>query len=264
MKRFFRRLEWTRDNDHQWGPFLYARGKYDNRNCAIVLSSGDGDDYAGCKLRFTLLGHTFIIGLPQILNPAYKIKRYQNSSYIEFYDRQYGFSLNEGYLSCLYGEQTHDSCTNKQKGWFLPWTQWRHVRISFYDSELNHYKTVYDSDGWGAQFEARDNCPTVKFVFRDFDGEELVATTNIQEREWRFGTGKFKWLSVFRKPMIERSLDITFSGETGKRKGSWKGGTVGHSIKILPNENHENVFRRYCDENNMTFVRKKEIDVIEN
>src|SRR5690606_33228759 len=92
------------------------------------------------------------------------------------------------------------------------------------------------------------------FTFRDFDGEELTATTRIEEREWRFGVGWFKWLSLFRRPKVSRDLEITFSGETGKRKGSWKGGTIGDSIKMLPGELHEPAFRRYCAANGMTFV----------
>lgn len=53
---------------------------------------------------------------------------------------------------------------------------------------------------------------------------------------------------------VRRSLDIQFSGETGTRKGSWKGGTVGHSIDMLPGELHEAAFRRYCSEHKMAFV----------
>ena len=43
------------------------------------------------------------------------------------------------------------------------------------------------------------------------------------------------------------------AGETGKRKGSWKGGTIGHSIGMEPGELHESAFRRYCTEHNMVF-----------
>jgi hypothetical protein len=92
------------------------------------------------------------------------------------------------------------------------------------------------------------------FSFKDFDGEELTARTTIEEREWRFGVGWFKWLSLFRKPKISRYLEIAFSGETGERKGSWKGGTIGHSTEMRSGELHESAFRRYCAEHDMTFV----------
>lgn len=78
--------------------------------------------------------------------------------------------------------------------------------------------------------------------------------------EWRFGVGWFAWLSLFRKPKISRDLEIAFSGETGKRKGSWKGGTIGHSTEMRSGELHESAFRRYCAENNMTFIGHAERD----
>ena len=101
---------------------------------------------------------------------------------------------------------------------------------------------------------AEESCPSLSFEFDDFDAERIVAKTRIDEREWRFGEGWFKWLSLFRRPKVIRSLDIRFSSETGRRKGSWKGGTIGHSIDMLPGELHEAAFRRYCAEHNMTFV----------
>jgi len=53
------------------------------------------------------------------------------------------------------------------------------------------------------------------------------------------------------------SLDISFSGEVGNRKGSWKGGTVGHSTNMRHDETHKTAFQRYCVENGMTFVPER-------
>jgi len=102
---------------------------------------------------------------------------------------------------------TNDSSTEQQWGCFLPWTQWRHVRHSFYGLQGEH---LYDEesgyrlgDGANGNWEARRRVrqgPTAAFVIKDFDGEELTATTKVEEREWRFGTGWFKWLSLFRRP----------------------------------------------------------------
>ena len=75
-----------------------------------------------------------------------------------------------------------------------------------------------------------------------------------EERQWKFGTGWFKWLSLFRKDRVRRSLDIDFSREVGREKGSWKGGTIGHGIEMLPGESNEQAFRRYCTENNLSFI----------
>lgn len=109
---------------------------------------------------------------------------------------------------------------------------------------------------WEAYQDAKNACPVVRFSFKDFDEQELIATTRIEEREWRFGTGWFKWLSWLRRPKIRRSLDIEFSGETGPEKGSWKGGTVGTGIDMSPGEDHESAFRRYCNEQHRSKYRK--------
>lgn len=262
------------DNDHYFGPFTFAfRERW--RHTAVILSSG-GEDYPGASLRISAFGNTVIMGVPQwLIQPhrekvearswdAATIARLGRDWYWSVDEREFGFTLSDGHLSVKLGRQTHDSSTTKDWGCFLPWTQWRHVRRSLYGlagehfwTEPQHKATVEIAD-WRVAFDAtraaEDACPSLTFDFADFDGERLSATTRIEEREWRFGEGKFKWLSLFRRPKISRSLDIRFSGETGQRKGSWKGGTVGHSITMMPGELHEEAFRRYCAENKMTFV----------
>lgn len=266
-------IRWS-DNDHKLGPFIYARDKY--RNLAFVLGSGDGEEYAGCRLRMSAFGHTLIIALPPIISPwrikhiadswdDATVKRMGRNWYYEQHEREYGLSCSEGFLQVFLGRQTHDSSTEQRRGYFLPWTQWQHVRISLYGLSGEHIWTE-PQVRWGGMsvqenidahrviWEAQDKCPTWTFEFVDFDGERLTAKTKIEEREWHFGTGWFRWLHFFRKAKIRRSLDIAFSGETGKRKGSWKGGTIGHSIEMEPGELHESAFRRYCAEHKMTFV----------
>ena len=109
------------------------------------------------------------------------------------------------------------------------------------------FTTKSGNDKYAYHQSLIDLCPTKTFAFTDFDGEQLTAKTRIEERQWELGTGWFKWLSHFHKPIIHRSLDIDFSGETGRRKGSWKGGICGTSIEMLPGELHEAAFKRYCD-----------------
>jgi hypothetical protein len=92
-----------------------------------------------------------------------------------------------------------------------------------------------------------ESCPKVHFGFEDYDGELIIATCNVEEREWLFGTGWFKWLSLFRAPKIRRSLNLQFSAEVGPQKKSWKGGTVGHGIDMREGETPEQAFRRYCE-----------------
>lgn len=257
------------DNDIYFGPFTFAfRERW--RHTAVVMSSGE-EEYPGAYLRFSAFGNTVIMGVPNwLIRPYVSWHDLSNADwakpgpdgrkgYVEVDRREYGFTLSDGHLSVHLGRQTNDSSTTQDWGCFLPWTQWRHVRHSLYGLDGSLFADLKQGIHWQSQERlARDileeHCPAVSFEFDDFDGERITATTKIGEREWLFGTGYFKWLSLFRRPKVRRSLDIRFSRETGKRKGSWKGGTVGHSIDMQPGELHDAAFRRYCSEHDMTFV----------
>lgn len=65
-----------------------------------------------------------------------------------------------------------------------------------------------------------------------YDGEVIPTTIYVEEREWR--PKWLKWTSLF--SIIDRTIDIHFSKECGKDKGSWKGGVIGCGYKLLPNE----------------------------
>lgn len=271
-----RAVRWG-DNDRYFGPFTWSFSK-SYRHWAIVLRSrGDGDgDHGACTLRISLGSMTLIAALPNIVRPwrekvypkwdAETVKRLGRDWYWNVDPRQYGWSLHEGHLSIYYGRtggSMMDSSIQQQWGCFLPWTQWRHVRHGFYGLNGEHFWTApqgkYDWSAWSA---ARDACPTVQFLFKDFDGQELTATTRIEEREWRFGTGWCKWLSLFRRRKIARSLNIEFSDEVGPEKGSWKGGTVGTGLDMLPGELHEAAFRRYCDQEHRAKSRRYRVQFL--
>lgn len=173
--------------------------------------------------------------------------------YYHEHPREYGFALTRAggsggydFLQVFYGRQTHDSRTDQNWCWSLPWAQWRLARHSLYDQNGDHFT---DAPGRELSDERRtiiDMCPKVDFRFVDFDGTKLTARTRMEEREWHRGVRWFKWLSWFYRPKIRRNLDIEFSGETGERKDSWKGGTIGAGIEMLPGEKHKAAFRRYC------------------
>lgn len=260
------------DNDHYLGPFTYSRGK--DLHFTLVLDSGE-DDYPGCSLRLSLFHHTLLIALPQIIQPSRRkvtvttwdaetVKRLGRDWYWDEHRREFGFSISDGFLQVFLGPQTMDSSTTKIWTAFLPWTQWQHVRRSLYDLNGDLFwtepevkwrllSTEQNMATHHQIWESEKSCPTRTFSFTDFDGDKLTVKTRIEEREWHFGTGWFSWLRFFHHPKILRSLDLDFSGETGRRKGSWKGGTTGHSIQMLSGELHEAAFWRYCQEHEMMF-----------
>lgn len=274
--KFYRR-RWG-DHDVYFGPLTFAKESGSYRPLAVYLDSG-GEEHPGASLHFSGLGCTMIAGLPQwALTPhlqkvaakwdAKTVERLGRDWYYNIDSRRFGFSLDEGHLNFYRGRQTMDSSTEERWSCFLPWTQWRPVRHSFYGYLGEHIATLpetgesYAADlgRWQREREVKDGVPCLVFAFGDFDGESITAKTKIEEREWRFGTGWFKWLSLFRAPRVSRSLDLSFSSEVGKRKGSWKGGTVGHSIEMAAGELHEEAFRRYCGEHGLTFKSRQGVE----
>lgn len=250
------------DRDRHLGPYvLVSRNSKTWSPLALVLQSGDGDERPGCCLRLSAFGWTAIIELPEILKPWVNPK----SSW-DRHSREFGFSLSEGFLQVFLGPQTHDSTTTKSWCAHLPWTQWRHIRTSQFDDKGEHYFTEWSRprgfklrDNWSALYEVRKRCPAEVFEFDDYDGKRIKATTTIEERHYKFGEGWFKWLSLFRRDMVRRSLNLEFSEEVGPEKGSWKGGTTGHSIEMLPGEMHEAAFRRYCEQEHSAKGRRYRI-----
>lgn len=245
----YRRLT---DSDTNIGPITI--GGLDNswRPIGVTLESGC-DEYPGCSLKIYAAGRTIRIALPSIIKPWKNwvdTSKYEwsnpGSGYWEIFPNEYGFRLHEGFLQVFFGPQTHDSITTKSWCTHLPWTQWRHVRWSFYDLEGNHFWTEPKKCDFDIREKYRNECPSAKFEVEDFDGERIIATTRIEELEWRFGEKWCSWLSIFRKPMIRRSLTIEFDKEVGKSKGSWKGGLMGTGIDMVNGETHEAAFRRFC------------------
>lgn len=266
------------DNDKHFGPFTYGKSSW-NAFRLIWSSGGRGEDeYPRNSITLNAFGWVVRVNVPNLLKPyttrhaahwdAATVARMGRDWYETSFPKDYGFGVHEGFLQIFYGPQTHDSITTKQWSKFLPWTQWRHVRYSLYDREGKMFweqrqrKDIRGIKAFSDQYEAQQACPKETFLIRDYDGAEIVATTYIEEREWHFGEGWFKWLSLFRRPMVKRSLDISFSSETGTEKGSWKGGTVGTSIQMLPGELHEAAMRRYCDKEHRAKYRNYRVQFV--
>lgn len=259
-------IRWS-DDDCHFGPFTYAPDK--SRSFGLVLKSSDDDDREAYA-RLHAFGWTLISPLPSWLIRPYRervqakywdaetIARFGRDWYWDMHERQLGFCLSDGSLHLYYGKQTNEWPGSKSRVIFFPWREWRHVRHSLYD--LTGVLFANMPDDWDAGRALEASCPTASFRFQDFDGEEITATTRIEEREWRRGVRWFKWLSLVTKPKISRSLDLRFSSEVGKRKGSWKGGTIGHSIEMHPGELHEHAFKRYCAENGLVFMRATKVE----
>lgn len=218
-------------NDKNYGPLTIASW---HKSIGCYLDSGDSE-HPETHLLLTLFRKAIRLKLP------FKIKPF--GKYGE-HPRRYGFSLadvdiGQGYnfLQVFYG----------QKLWskILTWKQWKHIRLSLYAPEGQHFFTE-GKHGWEEFIQMMARCPTSSFSFEDYDGEMIVATCLVEEREWSCGEGWFSWLRFFHQNKVVRSLTIRFSHEVGPEKGSHKGGTVGHGIDMLPHETPRQAFERYC------------------
>jgi hypothetical protein len=265
------------DNDRHFGRILFAAPGGHYRSTGIMLVTGGDEDDPHNALRVQLCGWTVILKLPEIIKPYRRKIPYSTPSIIEraeaagretFYWDQHrvelGFSIAEGSVHWHYGPQTHDSSTTKSKCWFYPWREHRLVRHSLYDLEGDHFADLPEwgfrsKNGYAARCALQEACPVEKFEFEDFDGERIIATCRIEEMEWKRGKGLSRLLYLGRN-RLGRSLDLRFSSEVGERKGSWKGGTVGHSVEMLPGELHEAAFRRYCEKEKLTFIAEAPVD----
>lgn len=256
-------------HDKHFGPFTWSKHNNESwRPLGVMLDSGGDHESSGtkgCNLRLHAMGRTLTIELPNFL-PDFRerhVARYWDAATIErmgrnWYDEvfpcEYGFTVSDSALHVHFGPQTHDSTTTKSKVYFLPWLNWRFVRQSWYGPDGSEIETLWETSDpvvrdaqreWRTEFEG--TLVKTRFEVEDYDRQRILVDTNIEEREWRFGTGLFCWLSLFRKALIRRTLEIEFAVEVGPDKGSWKGGLIGTSIEMLPGELHESAMRRYCD-----------------
>lgn len=241
------------------------------RALGIRLSSGDGDEYPGCKLTLSG-GHRYIsIDLPQIISPK-RTKVYPDWSketvdrlgrnwYYNYIEREYGVTIFENYVSFMYGLQADDSAIDQRYGFFIPWMEHRVVEhLSFFadGSIIDETNSSFIAGTYQKNQARIEASQKTRFLFKDFDGETIHVDCYIKKYMWKRGTGRFKWVGKFFKPTTKWYVDLEFSSEVGRRKGSWKGGTLGHSCTIdVDNiESIETAFKRYCTENELTFIDK--------
>ena len=236
----------------------------------FTITSGDGEEHEGCSLKIAGFGYWFSLSLPAIIKPKSTkeypswdqatIDRLGRNYYYHYDEREYGISLYDGHMSIYYGIQTNSSNDTKQWGYFLPWTQHTFVRRTIFNADGTFYANFPSSNSgklgsnWDKEYEATQTVHKDYYSFLDYDFEEIVVAVFIEEREWHKGEKWCSWLKYFNKPMIRKSLDLHFYSEVGPRKGSWKGGTTGHSIEMLEGEEALDAFLRYCDQNKLRFV----------
>jgi len=130
---------------------------------------------------------------------------------------------------------------NKWWTWHIPFItkDWVRTSILLNDGTWEHetkgnYKNFYE-DEW----KKKQKSWTYNYT-DSYDGEIIPTTIYVEEREWR--PKGLKWTKLFN--FVNRTIDVHFSKECGKGKGSWKGGTIGRGYTLLPNEEPLDCLRR--------------------
>lgn len=246
------------DNQKQWGPFILSDESNQNKDTGFFLDiNNPWNDSSHTMLRASIFGITGILLLRYTPNTQKTSRRYGFMIHTA-HDALY---VNYGkYLPFAFSDEHNQECT-----WYFPWTEMEHVRHTYmstsgspiFDDRYSHTLGSGITD-FQEYYNSKEQLPSKTFTFADFDGQVLTAKVRLEEREWRRGRGFWKFLRLLTSPKIERYIDIEFSGETGSRKGSWKGGTIGCSSPIEQHETIESAFRKYCMSNNMTFIKEQE------
>lgn len=245
----------------QLGPFTIARW---NKKWIEAKIIGGNEEDPENTIFLSAFGWALRIHIPMI------IKRNKSDGW-DYEGTEYGFTLTGGdglckgfeFLRIYYGKQFNGR-KSKYKSWFLPWSQWRFVRMSYYNPDWSHFadekigKGLYDENQ-----KIKEACPVSVFRIIDFDGEKVIATCRIEQREWKWGEGWFKWLSVFKKSFIRNYLDIYYDKETGTGKGSWKGGTIGESCEIQNGESPFNALTRFMEKEHYRKEGKYKMKLVE-
>lgn len=256
------------DNDKHWWRFRYSPASSGWTPTGIMLeTSGGGYDESGRAfniLSVMLRGRTLQLILPEIVKPYIRTKFYtpdgadEPRTYTETFRREFGFRAGDGAIHFHYGEQVMEWPGDKSKVWFYPWRETTHIRHSIYDEAGELFATFTDDKMWGDSYEARKAieaaCPVKLFLFAENDGDLRVAQCRIEEREWRRGRGLWRWLLAWKPNMVRRSLAIEYSSEVGRRKGSWKGGTIGTGIDMEKGELPIEAFTRHCKKEGLHFI----------
>lgn len=117
--------------------------------------------------------------------------------------------------------------------WYIPFLtkEWVRTSILLKGGIWEHETKGNRKDFYKEEWKEKQESWTYNYT-DSYDGEVIPTTIYVDEREWR--PKWLKWTSLFAKK--SRSIDIHFSKEVGKRKGSWKGGTLGCGYELLPNE----------------------------
>lgn len=219
-----------RDNQHELGEWYV--GWKSKGFCLKYTNHGYEDRNA--QLNITLFGWHFLIRLPW--------KCSEDEQWNE--EKDYGIYTFEDSIYFRWGHKT--------KSWDIPFKSFGSaVRWDLYTGPKDLHPKHWNIDDWKPynkkEMRPEKQATTWDYIWIDkYDGKEIPCIFYVEEMEWR--RKWLKWTSFGN--LIKRSVAVEFSEEVGARKGSWKGGVMGISFKMLPGEHPYECMRRSNIEQN--------------
>jgi len=165
----------------------------------------------------------------------------------------FGFSTSEDGLHFYWGRRSTT--------WWWPWGL-EHIRTEYLGTDLCwHDDRSHPENTWARQHphplhryegpvgpEKWSEVHPYRYLLRSGEVQQVEATITRRRafhgRRW-IGPIRFqRMLRAIMPKKVSDSIDVSFSGEVGERAGSWKGGCIGCSYTIKPEESPRSALKR--------------------
>jgi hypothetical protein len=126
----------------------------------------------------------------------------------------------------------HNQCDSRRITWYLPWI---HYIYEWTKYQMPNGEWI--EGDWKTKDKAYQETHNYTYILNNGTVQNRKATCCIETMQWH--RKWFPWIKKTRK-----TIYVNFDEEVGERAGSWKGGAVGCSYEMLPNETIEQTLRR--------------------
>lgn len=222
------RPRWS-DEDRHFGPFCFSRT---HQWFGVSLRShDDGEDTPHNVLQLSLLRRTVLLYLPAILKPL---------------PNTYGESEQEYAITCTEGCMFVRSVENNAQ------------HVSIFDFPSQEYVSRTPLGSLGDEGGAEQST----YELLDYDGTPITVQVTSERLVFlRYGSW-LRWLGrrLPRKTTLRANLQ--FSGETGKGKHEWKGGTLATTYTSEFGR-HSHIILDYATRHKMTNVHHLKTEKID-
>lgn len=146
---------------------------------------------------------------------------------------KWGIAIHNNTFWVYKGGEGNDNGGNKWWTWDIPFLtkEWVRTSILLKDNTWEHETKGNRKEFYEDKWKEKQACWNYDFLDK-YDNTIIPTKIYVEEREWR--PKWLTWTKLFAS--IRKTIDVDFSQEVGRRKGSWKGGTIGCSYDLLKDE----------------------------